>query len=53
MAKPYKDTALESLELKPDAWPKFEKLIHSAAKMGHQPHKPPAEPAKKRASKPK
>lgn len=23
----------------PDAWPKFEKLIKSAAKMGHKPHR--------------
>jgi hypothetical protein len=26
------------VELDPDAWPKFEKLIKSAAKMGHKPH---------------
>ena len=27
------------LDLDPDAWPKFEKLIKSAAKMGPKPHK--------------
>jgi hypothetical protein len=27
------------LDLEPDAWPKFEKLIKSAAKMGPKPHK--------------
>ena len=26
------------LELDPDAWPKFEKLVKSAAKMGPKPH---------------
>jgi hypothetical protein len=29
---------LEALELDPDAWPKFELLVKSAAKMGHKPH---------------
>lgn len=29
----------EGLELDRDAWPKFEKLIKSAAKMGPKPHK--------------
>jgi hypothetical protein len=29
----------EDIELVPDAWPKFEKLIKSAAKMGPKPHK--------------
>ena len=28
-----------ALDLDPDAWPKFEKLIKSAAKMGPKPHK--------------
>lgn len=27
-----------NLDLDPDAWPKFEKLIKSAAKMGPKPH---------------
>jgi hypothetical protein len=27
------------LELDPDAWPKFEALVRSAAKMGHRPQK--------------
>jgi hypothetical protein len=27
-----------NLELDPDAWPKFEKLVKSAAKMGPKPH---------------
>lgn len=26
------------LDLDPDAWPKFEALVKSAAKMGHKPH---------------
>jgi len=26
------------LELDPNAWPKFEALVKSAAKMGHKPH---------------
>jgi hypothetical protein len=34
-AKPV-DTA--DLDLDPDAWSKFEKLVKSAAKMGHKPH---------------
>lgn len=25
-------------DLDPDAWPKFEKLVKNASKMGHQPH---------------
>ena len=25
------------IELDPDAWPKFEELVRSAAKMGHKP----------------
>lgn len=29
---------IASLELDPDAWPKFESLVKSAAKMGHKPH---------------
>jgi hypothetical protein len=28
-----------NLDLDPDAWPKFEKLVKSAAKMGPKPHK--------------
>lgn len=28
------------LELLPDAWDRFEGLVKSAAKMGHQPHDP-------------
>lgn len=36
------------LELDPDAWPKFEALVRSAAKMGHKPH---AEPSTKTAKK--
>lgn len=27
-------------DFEPDAWERFESLIRSAAKMGHQPHKP-------------
>jgi hypothetical protein len=44
--KKAKKTAAQSIEsnavvldLDPDAWPKFEKLIKSAAKMGPKPHK--------------
>jgi hypothetical protein len=28
----------EAIDLDPDAWPKFEKLIKSAAKLGPRPH---------------
>jgi len=34
--KPPPDTS--NLDLDPDAWPKFEKLVKSAAKMGPRPH---------------
>ena len=30
---------VKELDLDPDAWPRFERLIHDAAKMGHKPHK--------------
>jgi hypothetical protein len=33
-----KAPAAADLELDPDAWPKFEELVRSAAKMGHKPH---------------
>jgi hypothetical protein len=48
MTKPRKPAArkpkpispeIESLELDPDAWEKFEKLIKSASGMGPKPHK--------------
>jgi hypothetical protein len=29
-----------NLDLNPDAWPKFEKLVKSAAKLGPKPRKP-------------
>jgi hypothetical protein len=29
---------LAALEIDPDGWPKFEKLVKSAAKMGPKPH---------------
>jgi hypothetical protein len=32
------DAATPKLDLDPDAWPKFEALVKSAAKMGHKPH---------------
>lgn len=35
------DTKIEDLDLDPDAWPKFEKLIKSAAKLGPKPHEKP------------
>ena len=37
-AKP-KAADTSNLDLDPDAWPKFEKLIKNAAKIGHKPHK--------------
>ena len=36
--KPVKPDAVD-LDLDSDAWPKFEKLVKSAAKMGPKPHK--------------
>jgi len=43
------------LEFAPDAWERFESLVKSAAKLGHQPHKPtrpqPRIAVKKKASK--
>ncbi|HVW72670.1 MAG TPA: hypothetical protein VHC39_03445 [Rhizomicrobium sp.] len=39
--KPKKTVVPENIELDPDAWPKFEKLVKSAAKMGPKPHKEP------------
>jgi hypothetical protein len=43
------------LEFAPDAWERFESLVKSAAKMGHQPHKAsspqPKRAVKKRAAK--
>jgi hypothetical protein len=33
-----KNTTSANLDLDPDAWPKFEALVKSAAKMGHKPH---------------
>ena len=36
------DADTSNLDLDPDAWPKFEKLVKSAAKMGPKPYsKPP------------
>jgi hypothetical protein len=32
---------IASLDLDENAWPKFEKLVKSAAKMGAKPHKGP------------
>jgi hypothetical protein len=40
------------LEFAPDAWKRFESLVKSAAKMGHQPHKPNP-PQRKKAVKKK
>jgi hypothetical protein len=37
---PKKAAPSPKLEFEPDAWERFESLIRSAAKMGHQPHKP-------------
>ena len=36
-AKPERASSA-NLDLAPDAWPKFEALVKSAAKMGHKPH---------------
>jgi len=33
------ESNVSTLDLDPDAWPKFEKLIKSAAKLGPKPHK--------------
>jgi hypothetical protein len=33
------ESNISTLDIDPDAWPKFEKLIKSAAKMGPKPHK--------------
>jgi hypothetical protein len=39
----------KEIELDPDAWPKFEALVKSAAKMGHKPHmSKKAKPRKRR-----
>ena len=37
----------DKLEFAPDAWERFESLVKSAAKMGHQPHR--STPTKKRS----
>jgi hypothetical protein len=37
---PKKPAPSPKLEFEPDAWERFESLVKSAAKMGHQPHKP-------------
>jgi hypothetical protein len=41
--KPAKTTAkvaqFANLDLDPEAWPKFEKLVKSAARLGPKPHK--------------
>ena len=47
---PKKPAKSPKLEFAPDAWERFESLIRSAAKMGHQPHKPTS-PQPKRAVK--
>ncbi len=36
--KPINKAEIEAIELVPDAWPKFEKLVKAAAKMGPKPH---------------
>jgi hypothetical protein len=41
----------DDVELIPDAWPKFEALIKSAAKMGHKPHTANAPTASRATSK--
>jgi hypothetical protein len=46
-----KEIGLKDIELVPDAWPKFEGLIKSAAKMGHKPHVHPEEGAPSRVRK--
>ena len=38
----------KDIELDPDAWPKFEALVRSAAKMGHKPHNIPSTKARKK-----
>ena len=36
--KPVNKAEIEAVELVPDAWPKFEKLVKSAAKLEPKPH---------------
>jgi hypothetical protein len=45
---------MAGLDLDPDAWPKFEALVKSAAKMGHTPHRlKPTNQQRKNAKRPK
>ena len=46
--RPVKPVDLSKAEIDPKAWPRFEVLVKSAAKMGHKPHKPAKKKAKRR-----
>src|SRR5947209_1714375 len=41
----------KEIELVDDAWPRFEALVKSAAKMGHKPHNEETAKRKKRSTK--
>jgi hypothetical protein len=40
MAKAPKVQKPQDIELVDDAWPRFERLVKAAAKIGHKPHVP-------------
>jgi hypothetical protein len=44
-------SASANLDLDPDAWPKFEALVKSAAKMGPKPHGPKQRVTGRKAAK--
>ncbi len=50
-SKPERASKRVTVDIDPDAWPRFEALVKSAAKMGHKPHGGPkatkGNPAKK------
>lgn len=49
----YKQKPLTAVDfdLDPAAWSKFEKLVKSAAKMGHKPHVPSEQPKARKGKK--
>lgn len=51
--RPKKIPKAEELDLDPDAWPRFEALVKSAAKAGHKTHDAPnpLKPKKSKAAK--
>lgn len=50
--KPTKGAKAADIEIEPGAWERFEKLVKSAAKMGHQTHAPTKPDAKPKARRP-